>query len=244
MGFEFEKLKSHYWYVEKTQSNSNDNVTRVNDATRVTIFGDSDLTRVTLRKMVTRIEPQSMTRVRVIFTKSLEFLMDKPTSFAHKEMSIFSSVMIKIGANFLFCLSSRSMLHFKDQGSSTCTEIDLRLCFHRGVSRAQYFDTSSWFNVIFAYLHIVIIAVGRSGSWQGHMGRGMNKSGPIASSKAPVNSMCGVKALKSLGSEDTSVRGRLLRIRTISATRVARSKSSREASPTMRRINLRMLLMT
>ena len=71
----------------------------------------------------------------------------------------------------------------------------------------------------------------------------MNKSGPVASSRAPVNSMCGVKALKSLGSEDTSVRGRLLRIRSISATRVARSKSSREASPTMRRINLRMLLM-
>jgi len=33
-----------------------DSVTRVNDLTRVTIFGDSDSTRVTLRKMVTRLE--------------------------------------------------------------------------------------------------------------------------------------------------------------------------------------------
>ena len=50
---------------------------------RVTIFGDSDSTRVTLRMMVTRLdshfyqkdsprlEPHSMTRVRVIFTISL-----------------------------------------------------------------------------------------------------------------------------------------------------------------------------
>jgi len=35
---------------------SSDSVTRVNDSTRVKIFGDSDLTRVTLRKMVTRLE--------------------------------------------------------------------------------------------------------------------------------------------------------------------------------------------
>jgi len=33
-----------------------DSVTRVNDSTRVTIFGDPDSTRVTLRKMVTRLE--------------------------------------------------------------------------------------------------------------------------------------------------------------------------------------------
>ena len=34
--------------------------------------------------------------------------------------------MIKIGANFLFWLSSRSMLHFKDQVLLTCTEVDPR----------------------------------------------------------------------------------------------------------------------
>jgi len=38
--------------------------------------------------------------------------------------------LIKIGGNFLFCLSSRAKLHFKDQVSPTCTEGDLRLCFH------------------------------------------------------------------------------------------------------------------
>jgi len=35
---------------------SSDSVTRVNDSTRVTIFGYSDSTRVTLRKMVIRLE--------------------------------------------------------------------------------------------------------------------------------------------------------------------------------------------
>jgi len=51
--------------------------------------------------------------------------------------------MIKIGGNFLFCLSSRAMLNFKDQVSPTCIEEDLRLCFHWGVSRTQYIDTLS-----------------------------------------------------------------------------------------------------
>jgi len=37
--------------------------------------------------------------------------------------------MFKIGANFLFCLFSPSMLALKDQVSPTCTEVDLRLCF-------------------------------------------------------------------------------------------------------------------
>jgi len=57
--------------------------------------------------------------------------------------------MIKFGANFLFGLSRCAILHFKDQVSPTCTEVDLRLCFHRGVSRVQYIDTL--FNVVFAY---------------------------------------------------------------------------------------------
>jgi len=35
---------------------TSDSVTRVNDSTRVKIFGDSDSTRVTLRKMVTRLQ--------------------------------------------------------------------------------------------------------------------------------------------------------------------------------------------
>jgi len=80
-----------------------DSVTLVNDSTRVTIFGDSDSIRVTLRKMVirldsshvfhrmTRLETQSMTRdsSQSHFHKISEFLIDKPTSCALKEMSIF-----------------------------------------------------------------------------------------------------------------------------------------------------------
>jgi len=114
-------------------------------------------TRVMLRKMVTRLESRfsqnDSTRVTTndsslnYFYKISEFLMDKPTSFACNEMSIFS-VMIKIGANFLFCLSSRSALHCKDQVSPTWTEGDLRLFFHWRVSRAHYIDTLSCFNVV------------------------------------------------------------------------------------------------
>jgi len=43
------------------------------------------------------------------------------------------------------------MLHFKDQVTSTCIEVDLRFCFHWLVSRAQYIDTLSWFSAAFAY---------------------------------------------------------------------------------------------
>ena len=124
-----------------------DSVTRVNDSKWVT-----------LRKMVTqlksffhrmtRLESQSMTRdtSQSHFHKISEFLMDKTSSFAHKEMSIFfASVIIKIGGNFLFCLSSRAILHVKDHVSPTYIEGDLRLCFHWGVSRTQYIDTLSWF---------------------------------------------------------------------------------------------------
>ena len=35
-------------------------------------------------------------------------------------------------------LSSRAMLHIKDQVFKTCTEVDLRLSFYLGASRAQY----------------------------------------------------------------------------------------------------------
>jgi len=56
-------------------------------------------------------------------------MMGKRSSFAHEEMSIFASVMFKIGANFLCSLSGCAMLPLKDQVSPTCTEVDLRLCF-------------------------------------------------------------------------------------------------------------------
>jgi len=53
---------------------------------------------------MTRLESQSMTRdsSQGNFYKIYEFLMDKTSSFAHNEMSICASVMIKIVANFLF----------------------------------------------------------------------------------------------------------------------------------------------
>jgi len=42
-------------------------------------------------------------------------------------------------------VSSRAMLHYKDQVSPTCMEGDLRLRFQRGVNRAQYIGNLSWF---------------------------------------------------------------------------------------------------
>ena len=56
--------------------------------------------------------------------------MGKPSSFAHRKMSIsLLQWYLTISENFLFWLSSRAMLPFKDQVSPTCTEIHLRLCF-------------------------------------------------------------------------------------------------------------------
>jgi len=126
-------------------------------------YGTSDsVTRVTLRKMVTRLDScfsQNAsnhnqwveTRVRVIFTISLSSWWTNPDRLHTKKWAIFASVMIKIGGNFLFCLSSLAALHFKDQMSPTCKEGDLTLCFQWGVSKAQYIDTLSWFNAVFTY---------------------------------------------------------------------------------------------
>jgi len=105
------------------------------------------------------------TWVRVIFTKSLSSWWTNPVRLHTEKWAYFASVIIKIGANILFCLSRCSVLHFKNQVFPTCTEVDLRLCFHWGVSRAQHIDTLSWFNVVFAYrdhgsgLHIVTLSL-------------------------------------------------------------------------------------
>ena len=126
--------------------------------TRVMIFGDSDSTHVEKNGDSTRVtffteplESQSVTRVRAIFTKFLSSWPTNPVRFQTKKWAFVASVMIKIGGNFLSCLSSRAMLHFKDQISPTCIEGDLRLYFHWGVSRAEYIDSLLWFNVVFAY---------------------------------------------------------------------------------------------
>ena len=115
-----------------------DSVIRLIDLTRVTIFGCSDSTRVTLRKIVTRFKSRfsqnDLTRVRIIFTKSLSSWWTNPVPLHTKKWALFAWVMIKMGENFLFWLSSRAVLHFKDQVSPTCKEVDLRLCFHWGAA--------------------------------------------------------------------------------------------------------------
>jgi len=146
--------------------NGSDSVTRVNDSTRVTIIGDSDSTRVTLRKMMTRLESRfsqnDSTRVTIndsrleseSFLKNLR-ACDRQTQFVciQRKDNFFGPVMIKIGANFLFWLSSRVILYPKGQVFITYTEVDVRFAFHWGARRAQYrpTDTSSWSNQEFAY---------------------------------------------------------------------------------------------
>jgi len=140
---------------------SSDSMTRVNDSTWVMICGDSDSTWSRWEKWwldpshifhkMTRLESQSMTRVRFIFTISLSSWWTNPVRLHTKKWAFYASVTIKIGANFLFCLSSCAMLHFKDQVSPPCIEVDLKPCFHWEVSRAQYIDTLSLFNVVFTY---------------------------------------------------------------------------------------------
>jgi len=143
----------------------NYSVTRVNYSTRATIFGDSDSTRVTLRKMVnglesrfsqngsTRYESQSMTwdSSQSHFYKIFEPLMNKPSSFAHKEMSIFflqwCSRLVQI-----FCFDCLDMLCYILR--INCPQLTQRQTwdyFHWGVSRAQYLDNLSWFHALFVY---------------------------------------------------------------------------------------------
>jgi len=60
--------------------------------------------------------------------------MDNSRSFAHKEISIFCFSDDQSWRKFSVYLSSRPMLHFKDQVSPACIEEDLIFCFHWGVS--------------------------------------------------------------------------------------------------------------
>jgi len=121
----------------------NYSVTRVNYSTRATIFGDSsyiekngewtrvtfftewlDSIRVTINDL--RLESES-------FLQNL-WASDEQTQFVctQRNEHFFSSVMFKIGANFLFWLSRHALLYFKDQLSPTYTEADLRLLSLRG----------------------------------------------------------------------------------------------------------------
>jgi len=159
--------------VLPSPADTSDSVTRVIDSTRVMIFGNSDSTRVRLRKMVTRIESrfhrmtrlesQSMTRdsSQSHFCKISEPLINKPSFLHTKKWSFFGPVMIQIAANFLFRLSSRVILYPKGQVFITCTEVDLRFAFHWGARRVQYtVDLLTHHHDPIRYLHIVIMAVG------------------------------------------------------------------------------------
>ena len=130
---------SHYlWRLGLDSSH----VEKNGDSTRVTFF----------TKWLDSSHSQWLaTRVRVIFTISLSSWWTNPVRLHTKKWAFYASVMIKIGANFLFCLSSCGMLYFKDEVFLPCLEVDLRLCFHWGVSRTQYIDNLSWFNLAFAY---------------------------------------------------------------------------------------------
>jgi len=89
-----------------------DVVTRVNNSTRVSNFGDSDSTRVTFfTKWLGSCHNQCFeTRVTVIFTKSQCPWWTNPVRLHTKKCAVFTSVMISICANFLFCLPSRALL--------------------------------------------------------------------------------------------------------------------------------------
>ena len=93
------------------------------------------------------------TRARVIFAKFQSLWSTNPVCLHTKKWSFFGPGMIKIGATFLFWLSSPVILYPKGQVFITCTEVDLRFAFNWGARRAQYrpIDTSSWSNQVFAY---------------------------------------------------------------------------------------------
>jgi len=63
------------------------------------------------------------------FCKISKHLIDKHSLFAHKEMSFFPSVMINIGAIFLFWLCLLALLCFYGWSVPPNTELELRLCF-------------------------------------------------------------------------------------------------------------------
>jgi len=78
------------------------------ESTRVTFFTEC---------LVSSHNQWLNTRVRVIFTKSLSLWSwwANPVRLDTKKWAYFAWVMFKIGANFLFPLSSRAILPFKDQ---------------------------------------------------------------------------------------------------------------------------------
>jgi len=150
-----------------TTAGSSDNLTRDIESTRVTVDDflvtrtllDSrwkkwwlDSTRVTFftEGLGSSHSQWLQTRVRGIFTKALSSWWTNPIHLHTKKWPLFALLMI---LREIFCFACLVVLCciFKYQVSPTFLEADLRLRFHCGVSRAQYIDTLSWFNVVFAY---------------------------------------------------------------------------------------------
>ena len=126
-----------------------DSVTRINDSTRVTIFGDSDSSHVE--------KNGDSNRVTLSLTFFTEWLVSSHSQWLETQSHFYKISLVpdgqtqfvctqrneefllewwsRSGGNFLFCLSGRAILHFKNQVSPICAEGDLRLCFHWGVSR-------------------------------------------------------------------------------------------------------------
>jgi len=64
------------------------------------------------------------------FYKISAFLMDKPSLFAHKEISIFGFSDDQDWWKFSVFFVYSCYAAFKNQVSLICIEEDLRLCFH------------------------------------------------------------------------------------------------------------------
>jgi len=119
-----------------------DSVTRVNDWTRL----DSSHDFWWLGLDSSHVEKNGDSTQVTYFTECLEsshnqwlesesFLQNLSLWWANtvclhtNKWAFFALVILNIGANFLFPLSSRAMLPFKVQVSPTITETDLRFCF-------------------------------------------------------------------------------------------------------------------
>jgi len=107
------------------------------DSSQVEKDGDS-------ARLESRFSRNDSTRVTINDSRHVSFMQnlrdsDRQTQFfLHtKKWSFLGPVMIKIGAKFLFWLSSRVILYPKGQVLTACTETDLRFAFHWVAWRAQ-----------------------------------------------------------------------------------------------------------
>jgi len=165
------RVLSWWWCIlsADTRSALQCSVTRVNDSSHdVEWLGldsshaekNGDSTRVTFftEWLESSQSKWLETRVRVILTKSLSSSWTNPVGLPTKKWAFFHSVIIKIDANLLFCLSSRSMLYFRHQVSRTSTEgAPETLLSLSGQQGTTHYMTP--YHGSIQYLHNVITAV-------------------------------------------------------------------------------------